>query len=547
MHRFFALSFLLAISLASSLQAQVNVLTWHNNNARTGQNTQETTLTQQLVANQNNFGKLCSATVDGMVHAQPLVANVSIGGHAYTAVFVVTHNDTVYAFDGVNVIAGQPCAMIAKRHLPPSGQGATGAGILGTPVIDLVSNTLYLVAELQSSGVARHQIYAIDITSTTLSDKVAPVQITGGTFSSTTQIQRPGMLGLASAPGSAFSTVYAGFARNGAFTPNHHGWIFSYNAATLAPGTFYCTTCDSGTSNGGGIWQGAGGLAAGLDSAAGNTYIYFAVGDGDFDLSTGGQNAGDSFVKMPTDLSSVADYFAPFDQACRNCPQAGKEHDRDFGSGGVTLIPDNLLSNYPYLAVMADKDGYIWVVNRSNAGGYFGKTTGSCPTLACSGSNGNVETVHGSTHEFHSNPAYWNSTLYYAAQNDVLKAFALANSSCPSGKPPVCSSQIATTVTFPFGATPSVSSNGTSDGIVWAINGTGQEPSTTPGVLLALGADTLSALYSSNGCRIGGVPQDQPGPATKFSVPTVANGRVYVATQTDFDIYGPLPQSRTCQ
>jgi hypothetical protein len=187
------------------------------------------------------------------------------------------------------------------------------------------------------------------------------------------------------------------------------------------------------------------------------------------------------------------------------------------------------------------------VVARAPLGGYNGKSTGSCPKLACSGKNLNLETVRGSTHEIHSNPAYWNSTLYYAAEGDVLKAFPLSNSACASGKPPVCSSQISTTATFPFGASPSVSSNGVSDGIVWAINGNGQEPSTVPGILYAFNATTLSELYNSNLCKIGGVFQDQPGSATKFSVPTVANGRVYIGTQTDFDIYGPLPQSRTCQ
>jgi hypothetical protein len=539
---------LLAIVLGTCiLNAQVNVLTWHNDNARTGQNTQETTLTQQLVANHSNFGKLCSATVDGMVHAQPLVANVAIGGHAYTAVFIVTRNDTVYVFDGVNVVAGQPCIKIAERHLPASGQSASGGGILGTPVIDLMSNTLYVVAQLQVSGVASHFLYALDITSKTLANKVAPVPIKSGSFSSTTQIQRPGMLGISSTPGTPFDSVYVGFARNGTFAPNHHGWIFSFDPATLTQRAAYCDTCETSNSNGGGIWQGAGGLAAGVDSNSGKTYLFFVTGDGDFDLSSGGQDAGDSFVKMTTDLSSVADFFTPFDQACRNCPEAGSEHDKDFGSGGVTLIPDNLLPNYPYIAVMADKEGFIWVVDRANLGGYNGKSTGSCPNLACTGTNRNLERLRGSTHEIHSNPAYWNSTLYYAAEGDVLKAFPLSNSSCASGKPPVCSSQVSTTAIFAFGAAPSVSSNGTSDGIIWAINGNGQEPSTPPGVLYAFNADTLSELYNSSACKIGGVNQDQPGPATKFSVPTIANGRVYIGTQTDFDIYGPLPQSRTCQ
>ena len=541
----------LAVALVSNAsRAQVNVTTWHNDNARTGQNLSETILTRNLVGSVNTFGKLCSTTVDGQVYAQPLVANVTIGGVGRTAVFVVTQSNTLYVFDGINYTAGQPCIQLAKRHLAPTGSPALNGGILGTPVIDTSTNTLYLVAGYQTSGVGAHYVHAIDITSPTLRDKETPVQVAGGTFLSLNQVQRPGLLGLSSSSGGAFSTVYVGFARTASPSANHRGWVFNYDAASLTQKTFYCATCGTTAANGGGIWQGAGGLAAGVDSS-GRTYLFFATGDGTFDLNTGGQNAGDSFLKMSTDLSGVVDYFTPADQACRICPLKGAEHDVDFGSGGVTLIPDGLLKNYPYLAVLADKEGYIWVIDRTNPGKFNGSSTGQCPTLVCTGPNANVETVQASTNEFHSNPAYWNGNLYYAATNDTLKLYPLANSTCPTGAPPVCSAQASTTAVFHYGATPSVSSNGISDGIVWAINTTGQSKTSTPGVLFAFSTDTLAQLYSSNHCKIGGVLQDQPGGGTNFSVPTIANGRVYIGTQGGstgaqggFHMYGPT--TRTC-
>jgi hypothetical protein len=542
--------FLLVLALGPALlNGQVAVTTWHNDKFRTGRNTGETTLTQSLVGNIDTFGKLCSTTVDGQVHAQPLVIDVVIGGVSHTAVFVVTDAATVYVFDGLNFTPGQPCVQLANRHLPPPGSPSFAGGILGTPVIDPATNTLYLVAGMQMNATPVHYVYALDITSQSLTDKVPPFQVSGGVFLSANQIQRPGLLGL-TGRGGAFSTLYVAFARTGSPSANHRGWIFSYKAPDLAPIASYCVTCGSSAANGGGIWQGGAGLAFGTDSS-GKSYLFFATGEGTFDLNNGGKDAGDSFLKMTTDLSTVADYFTPADQACRICSQRGAEHDVDFGSGGVTLIPDGLLSNYPFLAVMADKEGKIWVMDRNHPGKYNGQVTGVCPTRVCSGADANLETVHASTNEFHNSPAYWNGNLYYAAVNDRLKLYPLANSTCAAGTPPVCAAQASTTAIFHYGATPSVSSNGITNGIVWAINGTGQSVSTTPGILYAFSADTLAELYDSNRCSIGGVPQDRPGAATSFSVATVANGRVYVGTmggstgtQGGFHMYGVL--SRTC-
>jgi hypothetical protein len=341
-------------------------------------------------------------------------------------------------------------------------------------------------------------------------------------------LQRAGLLGLSGSGGGAFTTIYVAFARTGSSAANHRGWVFSYRAPDLAPLSFYRVTCGASPANGGGIWQGGAGLASGTDSS-GRTYLFIATGDGNFDLNTGGKNAGDSFLKMGTDLS-VVDYFTPSDQACRICLQRGAERDVDFGAGGVPLIPDGLLSNYPFLAVVADKGGSIWVIDRNNPGKYHGSSTGQCPNVVCTGPDANVETLKASTHEFHNSPAYWNGSLYCAASGDKLKFYPLANSHCSAGSPPLCSSQVSTAPGFAYGATPSVSSNGSADGIVWAIESTGKSVSTAPGALYAFATGTLTELYNSSRCQVGGVYQDQPGAGTTFSVPTIANGRVYIGT-----------------
>jgi hypothetical protein len=170
---------------------------------------------------------------------------------------------------------------------------------------------------------------------------VSPVEISGGAFTSANALQRAGLLGLSGSGGGAFTTIYVAFARTGSSAANHRGWVFSYRAPDLAPLSFYCVTCGASPANGGGIWQGGAGLASGTDSS-GRTYLFIATGDGNFDLNTGGKNAGDSFLKMGTDLS-VVDYLTPSDQACRICLQQGAERDVDFGAGGVTLIPDGAI------------------------------------------------------------------------------------------------------------------------------------------------------------------------------------------------------------
>jgi hypothetical protein len=320
--------------------------------------------------------------------------------------------------------------------------------------------------------------------------------------------------------------------------------------------------------------QGGGGLAAGFDSNS-VMNLYFSTADGTFDLnSTQAPNtdAGDSFVKLSADLSTVNGYFTPADQLYRSCTN----NDLDFGSGGVAIIPDNTISAHPYVAVKADKEGGLWAIDRTNPGSY---NIGSCNqtacpnTLACSLQtqstiNQNLQTVitqySGSPGYFHTTPAYWNNGLYLAGSSIAgnpampLTLYPLAGrGGCQNPNPVICSNITTSSVSSKYGATPSVSSNGTNNGIVWMIANDGNPVSKVPGVLYAVNANTMTEIYDSNQCFINHVQVDQPGPATKFSVPTIANGYAYMGaagvnsqgtndgTVGTLSVYGTIP-NRSC-
>ncbi len=396
--------------------AQVNATTWQYNNWRTGQNTSETTLTTTSVT-ENRFGKVCSASVDGQIYAQPLVLWNS--STSKNVVYVVTQNDSIYAFDGTN------CALIASNTtLIPSNEApaecdkiggglcntiAPSVGILGTPVIDIATNTLYLITESQFPRTGPttwyHRIHALD--AATLQPKtsynspqiIAGSVSTGLTFVSLTHIQRPGLL-WTPGPTPASPTLYAAFSMMDGALDRPSGWIFAYDGYNLSATGYplvYATAPQQSPVRavGDGIWQGGAGLAAGLDENGGY-YLYFSTGDGTFDLSNGGQDAGDSFVKLTTTLNETpAGYFSPSDSIWRSC----LSNDRDFGSGGTMLIPDGTISAYPNLAVKADKEGALWVMKRGSPGGF---SPGSCDQTACPNTqacspanqnNQNVQTV----------------------------------------------------------------------------------------------------------------------------------------------------------
>jgi hypothetical protein len=507
----------------------VNVTTYHNDNSRTGQNLHETILTQALVQ-QNTFGKLFSQPVDGQIYAQPLVlGNLKITGEGiHTVVFVATENDSVYAFDG-NSNTGKNAnplwhvsfinPSLGITTVPSSDLGSNAIspqiGITGTPVIDPTNGTLYVVAATLENGVYFQRLHALDVT--TGAEKFGgPVAIaatvkgngsssSGGrlSFDPFRSNQRPGLLLL---NGSIFIT-WASHGLEGEFP--YHGWVIAYDENTLKQVGAMCVTANG---NQGGIWQSGDAPAA---DTLGN--IFLLTGNGTFDANTGGSDFGMSYLKITSKGNlRVTDYFTPYNEY-----QESNE-DLDLGSGGALLLPYLTGTNYPYLAVGAGKDGTMYVVNRNNMGHFN-----------ASGNTQIVESIPNAFagHGIFSGPGFWQGYLYFWGTNDVLRIFQIQNGL-------VSSSPIATgssTFSSP-GATTEISSNGASNGIVWALDPSGY-PTAAPAVLHALNATTAVELYNSSQAGT----RDTAGAAIKFTPPTIANGKVYVPTAVELDVYGLLP------
>ena len=391
-------------------------------------------------------------------------------------------------------------------------------------------------------------------------------------------IQRPGLLFASCGSGCGnLNYVYVAFSMmDGTPWPYPNGAVFGYNSASLTGGTkFYFQTSlaagNNQSSYGGGIWQGGAAPAFGPD-ANGKNWIYLNTGNGTFNLS--GQqptDAGDSFLKLdPNGLTVTASntgYFSPADQFYRTDPSCGPPNglDIDFGSGGVMLIPDNEVTGRSLLAVSGDKEQALWFIDRSTPGGHITSCDANCN---CTAQDSNiVQKYPANNGQIHTGLAFWESpsTNYvYAAgfPGGPLVQYALCNP--PSTPNVVCgalkASDPVNPPNFNYGATPAVSASApetATDAVVWAINkADGNVPKgTTPGVLFAIDAVSMEELYDSNKCKVNMVAVDQIAPATKFSVPTVANTFVYVGSQAldangqnqglgTLYIFGAL--SRTC-
>jgi hypothetical protein len=376
--------------------------------------------------------------------------------------------------------------------------------------------------------------------------------------------------------------------------PYPNGTVFGYSTASLTATPLYFQTSAGGqnSSNGGGIWQGGAAPAYGRDST-GTNYIYLKTANGTFD---GASNWGDSLLKLlPTSTTLTVPsggYFAPADQYYRSTstctsgyqgasPQPG---DMDFGSGGVMLIPDTDLASWPSLAVSGDKEGGIWFNDRTAPATPPHQTSCDPSNCSCSVADGVVQAYWTSTPNYgqviHNSPAYWRgggtSYLYVGPSNWGVRGLqgnlvryplcSTANSQFPidttCGAAEMAVDPSPSAVSFPFGVTPTVSAASTSasDAIIWALWDDGSAlGSTKVAVLYAFdAADTtgqgkLKQLYVSSGNGNTCASDAMTAPATKFSVPSVANGYVYVATQGAvggsnnsgmFYIFGP---NRTCQ
>jgi hypothetical protein len=523
--------------------AGVNVSTWHFDNGRSGLNAGESALTPQTVTSQT-FGKLFSYLVDGYVYAQPLlVSGMTINGSSHNAVFVVTENDSVYAFDADTKGAGTPLwqvSLLETGETPiTNGSIQPNLGITSTPAIDLSSNTMYVVSTEALTGAGTFRLHALDIT--TGAEKFAgPVTIqasvpgtnsdsVGGTVSLTTScLQRAALL-------VANSSVFIGF---GAC---HSGWLLSYDAQTLAQTGVFNVSPNlngEGTYGGaGGVWMGGGGPVA---DDSGN--IYISTGNGPYDGATA---FGDSVLKFDSQLH-LLDYFTPYDFAFMDCK------DTDLAAGGVLLIPGSTQ------VLAGGKSGKLYLLSTAELGGMRAGDAGATqtqwfePDLAppysttCTDNQGKTWRTDINSYEIFGTAAYFNGSVYLGVTPTTLsipgpvRQFTYNGNLTPG---PVTTNSI---LVSSFGTTPFISANGISGGILWMIDH-GQPIQSagvqTAAILRAYDAASLTELYDSSDTA-----GDAPGYGIKFTSPIVANGKVYIATGHDpvsasnpkgeLDVYG---------
>ncbi len=514
------------------------VFTYHNDNLRTGENTNETVLTPTNV-NSATFGKLFSYPVDATVYAQPLyVADVDIPGQGYhNVVYVATGHDSVYAFDAdgltnaplwyvsfINPAAGVTTIPAAETDpvaadccdLSPE------VGITSTPVIDPVTGTLYVsVTTKEVSGNTTNyvqRLHSLDIT--TGAEKFggpvvmqASVPGTGdGTeggmvsFIPLRQGQRTGLL-------LSQGVVYLGFGGHDDYPP-YHGWVLGYNATNLQAVMAYN---DTPNGSDGGIWHSGGGLAADTNGS-----LYFSTGNGTFDANTNGDSDyGDSVEKLGTN-GVVQDYFTPHDQANMTAK------DLDLSSGGVLLLPDQAGAN-PHLLISAGKTAVIYLINRDNMGHFNANNDSQIVEVV---SNAIPGGTGGSG--VYKPPIYFNGSVYFGAVKDSIKAFKLTNGLLSTNATSVSPE----TYGYPGGAI-SISANGNTNGIVWAVQ---RNSTSSPGVLFAYDAHNLTnELYNSSQA----VSRDTLDYAAKFTPPTIVNGKVFVGSMSQLTVYGLLPNPST--
>jgi hypothetical protein len=495
------------------------MLTWRNDNSRSGVNSQELALSPSTVSS-STFGMLFPCPIDGYAYAQPLyVPNLAIPGDGmrmHNVIFVATEKDTVFAFDADTA----PCSLLWKTSLTPTGlQPISNAntdivpivGITGTPVIGASSSALYVVAAAQTIALNptySQQLYALDLATGQPEIQPAGVGILQ-VFGSSGENQRPALL-------LDNGTVYIAFGSNG-LPSDYHGWLFGYDSSSLQQTGAFNVTQPPAIQ--GGIWQSGGG-----PSADSNHNVFVVTGNGPFnaDRTLASYSYGDSFLRFGTaGVLSVSDYFTPCDQA------ALEASGQDVGASAPVLLPDSAGSPLqPHLLIGGSKDGSLYVVNRDSMGGF---------ASPCPDSPTRVQEIPVGGGTILSTPLFWNNAVYVAPGNGKLVSFPMSGgilASSPSA------SQSPETL-GPQGATPVISSNGTNNAILWLIDSSGALATpNTPAILRAYDPNNLSnEIYNS---AMAAASRDAAGLAVKFTVPTVANGKVYVGTQTELDVYGLL-------
>jgi hypothetical protein len=521
-----SLGFFLVLVNAS---AQTAVTTYHNDNYRTGWNSTETVLTPSNVSN-SSFGLLATVALDDQVDAHPLIVpgvNITAGNNQGThdVAYIATGNDTVYAIDA-NVGTVLLTASLGKPVFAPLGCNNNGphVGVDSTPVIDTASNTLYVIAYTQDKTGPAYRLHALDLGS--LADKMTPTivsashTLTDGTtfnFNATYQRQRPGLL-------MANGNIYAGFGSFCDFAANvSRGWLLGWNASTLAPlssnqvndtlaaspNTFFLSS----------IWMSGYGPAA---DDSGN--ILFVTGNSDYSGTTynGVTNIQESVVKVSANLTGVLDLFTPSNQSSLD------QGDTDFGSGGVLVLPDQPGST-PHLAVAAGKDGSMYFMNEDNLGGYSTQGNNVLGTYNAGGC--------------------WCGQSYFVDTDGVARVVSSGGSQVKvwklqtSPKPKL--TEVSQTPSLRTGQSggffTSISSNGNASPIIWALT----RPVSQSNSAITLyafnpdaGGKTLTQLFHAN----AGAWPNYNGDSNQ--VPIVANGKVYVASNKQLQIFGLKAQKK---
>jgi len=499
------------------LFGQPSVLTWHNDNARSGQNLHEAQLTPANV-NAASFGKLFTLSADGLVDAEPLyVPGLSIPSQGvHNVVFVATEHDSVFAFDADTGAQLWQVSLLLSGETTSDdrgcGQVTPEIGITSTPVIDPLmgtNGTLYAVAMSKKGSVYYQRLHALDLT-TGAEEFGGPVTVQASfpTANGGTTTFNPGQYKERAALLLWEGTIYTSWASHCDDEP-YSAWVIGYSETTLEQVSVLNLT-PNGTR--GSVWQSGAGPAV---DASGNIFALLANGTFDTMLNARGfpdkGDYGNAFMKIAPGATSVADYFTMDNTTSES------SGDVDLGSGGAMLLPPltDSLGRWRTLAVGAGKDGNVYVVDRANMGKFN------------LGTDGIFQQMNGATPGgVWSSPAWFNGTMYYGDVNDTLKAFAFSGSF--SGTP---ASQTANSFGYP-GTTPSISANGSTDGIVWAAE------NTNPAVLHAYDANNLSnELYNSSQTPNG---RDNFGAGNKYIVPMVVNGKVYVGTSNGVGVFGVL-------
>ena len=479
--------------------AIIHYTTFQGSNAHTGANTREFVLTPSNV-NSTSFGLAWSVPLDGGIWSQPLYMNaLTVNGAPHNVVFVTTAQDSVYAFDAETGALLWHRSFLSTGVTAPTGtqmqSSMNPVGIVGTPVIDPATNTMYVVpATSENNGtLIIHRLHALDIR--TGSDKGhSPVEFNVQGFSDIKQMNRAALL-------LANNRVYVAFGGI-ADRPPYQGFIFAFDKNNLAQVAVFADEPNETSSGGGGIWMSA---MAPTTDPAGNLYV--TSGNG---LSDGIRNFGQSVIKLNPNLD-VLDHFTPYD----NVPQSNA--DLDLGAGGLLEVPDQP-GPYAHELIVCGKARPIYVLNRDNLG-----QTGTTSDRIIQRLDGQLSTQTGTWRDSgmpcFSTPTFWNQRVYFVANHDVMKVFSLSTTTGLLSTSPVSHGSFI--YTWP-GAFTTISANGNTHGIVWTYE-------STSGTLRATDAmDVSKELF------VGTV-----SPSSKWSVPTVVNAHVFVESANRIYAFGP--------